>query len=105
MRLLVLLLTSLAVLVAAGCAGGDDGGEDATPARTTPQEIRLAVFERSYSECATYSLERLALTHGVDATPGQVSTAVAEAWAKRFGGGPDAVRSGKSGCLQGIRDR
>ena len=105
MRLLAFLATMLvAGLVVGGCArGGDD--EDATPARTTPDEIRLAIFERSYSECASYGVERLALKYRVDATPNQVALAVAESWRRRFRGGQDAVASGRDGCLQGLRHR
>ena len=96
------MLTLLTVgLLAAGCGG--DKGDDFEPAPlATPKRIRLAVFERSYSECASYSLDRLAGKYKVDANRDQVSIAVGRWWTKFFSGGNDAFRVGRDGCLQGM---
>jgi hypothetical protein len=100
-RLLGTLIILVTVLFAVGCAG-DDEEEPERAAVTTPDRIRVAVFERSFSECGSESLRRLARKYDVDPTRRQVAQAVAQAWTKRFGGGPDAVAAGRDGCLQAI---
>jgi hypothetical protein len=99
-RALCLLTLAATALGAAGC-GGDK--EDFQPAPlATPKAIRLEVYDRSYSECASYSLDRLAGKYRVDKTRDQVSLAVGHYWANFFDGRTDAVRSGRDGCLQGM---
>jgi hypothetical protein len=92
---------SAAALAVGGCGGGDN--EDFQPAPlATPKRIRVEVYDRSYSECASYSLERLAGKYRVERNRTQVAGAVGRNWAKFFGGGPDAARSGRGGCLDGM---
>lgn len=68
----------------------------------TPGEIRLAVFERSYSECASYDLDQLAAKYkSADTSKQGVAAAVGRAWASYFKAGRDAAREGRAGCLQG----
>jgi hypothetical protein len=68
----------------------------------TADEIQLVVFERAYSECATYDLAGLASKYNVANTSKEsVATAVGRAWASYFNAGRDAVRDGRAGCLQG----
>jgi hypothetical protein len=96
----------LLALACSACSGGsDDSAETTLPVRTTPESIRLAVFERSYSECASYDLQRLAAKYRVDARPQPVAFAVARAWTQQFGGGQDAEPSGRDGCFQALREK
>jgi hypothetical protein len=84
--------------LAAGCGGGDDDGET----QTSPDNVLTLVFERSFAECGSESLDELAGKHNVSRNSAAVSTAVAQYWAEQFGGHEDAVREGKLGCLQSI---
>ena len=84
----------------AGCGGDDDASPN--PDETTPADIRNVVFERSFSECGSESIQKLAGKHNVDANSADVSTAVGEFWAGEFGGREDAAREGKIACLQSI---
>ena len=111
-RLLFALLVALAfTLAGVGCGGnGDDGDEEpavveTAPAATTSTQVKRAVFERSYSECASFTLQRIAAKYKVRRDPAVISQAVGEAWTKYFSAGEDAVARGRDGCLQGIRDR
>ena len=118
------MLLLLATLVA-GCAGDNDdetatatGGAVATDtdgaattetsgtetATRTPDVLLTAVFERSYSECGSFDLERLAAKYKAPRTPTAVANAVARSWTSRLGAGGDAVQSGRDGCLQALRD-
>jgi hypothetical protein len=92
------LALACAALVA-GCGGGDD---DSADTQTTPSEVRLAVFERAFSECGSESVAELAGKHNVSKSTAAVSTAVGQFWAQRFGGYEDAAREGKLACLQSI---
>ena len=94
----------VAVLALAGCAGSDDDSTPAEPARTTKSEVVNAVWERSYSECATEGLEALAAKYNVEQTIPAVSTAVATSWQQRFKAGDDAIANGVAGCRQGLRE-
>jgi hypothetical protein len=103
-RLLFLGLLVLALVILPACGGGGDSGDDdaGPPPLATPESVRVAVWERSYSECASTSLKRLAFKYGVDPERDQVTQAVGEAWAEQFNGFDDAVRSGRDGCRQGL---
>jgi hypothetical protein len=83
----------------AGCGGDDD---DADSARTTPEEVRTAIYERAFSECGSESVADLAGKHHVAKNAAAVSTAVARFWAEHFGGREDAVREARLACLQSI---
>jgi hypothetical protein len=117
----ILLVVALAV-VAIGLLGvrGSDAEQERKPAQaaapaattapdpyplasgTTPDNIRLVVFERSYSECASYGLDQLAEKYkAADASKAGVAAAVGRAWASYFRAGRDAAREGRVGCLQG----
>lgn len=117
--LLVVAVALVAVgLLVVGGAAEDQRDEQperaATPAATTvedpypladgvtPEEIRTAVFERAYSECASYGLDVLAGKYkAADTSKQGVATVVGRAWASYFKGGRDAAREGRAGCLQG----
>ena len=74
------------------------------PAATTPSRVTRSVYERSYSECATATVEQLAATYRVRRDEAVVATAVARSWTKQFGAGPDAVSIGEDGCFQAFRE-
>ena len=100
---------AVTALLLAGCSGDGDGETQATAPTTTaaavetPDELKNAVFERSYSDCASFSVKQLAATHAVQARRDLIAHAVASSWVERFGAGTDAVKSGKDGCLLGFR--
>jgi hypothetical protein len=104
-----LALAVLVVALAVGCSSGDSEQADSTttaPAVATPESLKLAVFERAYSECASTEFEPLAAKYKVaDKTRPAVATAVAREWVEFMRAGPDAVADGRSGCLQGFDDR
>ena len=88
-------------------AARTDTAVDLSEVFPTDPQVKTAVYERSLSECASNSLERLAAQYHVRPTSRAVATGVANSWAERFVGWPadDAVRSGRDGCLQGFRMR
>lgn len=99
-----------AVLVA-GCSSDEPSDQAAAPATTaatesappTADNVKLAVFERAFSECATYGVARLSGKYKVAVkTRGNVATAVARGWTKFFRAGADAIPDGRAGCLQGF---
>jgi ABC-type glycerol-3-phosphate transport system substrate-binding protein len=102
-----LLVCLLALTVLTGCSETKEEAAATTAATTTAartdDEVRNAVWERSYSECATAPLDQLAAKYNVERTVVAVSTAVANAWTERFGGADDAIASGVSGCRQGFQ--
>ena len=112
MRALRVVAILVAVGALAGCAGGsDDDGNGAaettatqTAVGTTPQDVRVMVFERSYSECATSSLQELGGKYRAKPQPRPVALAVARAWVENLRAGPDAIPSGRDGCLQALRE-
>lgn len=69
----------------------------------TPESVQTLVFERAYSECASYDIPRLAGKYNVAVqTKENVARAVAEGWARQFNAGQDALTDGRDGCLQGF---
>jgi hypothetical protein len=123
----VLSVTALA-LVAVGllvAVGAEDGGTDgptqaAAPPATAPAEpdpyplasgqtpanVRLLVFERAYSECASHELAQLAAKYkSADTSKQGVAVVVGRAWASYFKAGRDAAREGRAGCLQAAESR
>ena len=51
----------------------------------TPENLQTLVFERAFSECASYDIARLAGKYNVAVqTEENVAKAVAEAWARQF---------------------
>ena len=73
---------------------------------TTPDSLKLAVYERSYSECASTELAALTAKYKVaDKTRTGVASAVALEWVEFLQAGQDAVSDGRSGCLQGLEQR
>ena len=99
----------LLVALAVGCSTGDSEQADSTTvpaAVTTPDGLKLAVYERAYSECASTEFERLAAKYKVaDKTRPGVASAVALEWVEFLQAGQDAVSDGRSGCLQGLEHR
>jgi hypothetical protein len=99
----------------AGC--GDDSSDAGAPPTTTEttapagtlptsESVKLAIFERSYSECASTELNALKAKYKLRDTTDQVlATGVALAWIKYFKGGQDAFPDGRDGCLAGLKDR
>ena len=69
----------------------------------TPENLQTLVFERAFSECASYDIARLAGKYNVAVqTEENIAKAVAEAWARQFDAGQDALADGRDGCLQGF---
>lgn len=101
-----LLLLLAIVVLGAGCAeSGDDDEPTASasqPAQTTSEAVRTAVFERSYSECSTYPMIRLAARYNVPRNVDAVSKAVGRFWARQFKGGPDVIPVGVKACIDGF---
>jgi hypothetical protein len=97
----------LVAAVLAGCGSEEKSSSQPTSTQPSRQEraAATAVFERAYSECSTYTLNRLAFKYHVDANFKEISSAVARDWAKRYGGTDYAVRAGRDGCLQALRKR
>lgn len=105
------MLLALALLVL-GCSSDDSSEDDAAPAATsttatttsaeplpTSETVKLAIFERAYSECASTEFVLLANKYKVaQKTRPNVATAVAVAWTKYFKGGKDAIAEGRAGC-------
>ena len=108
MRRLLLVavgIATAAIILGVGrlAAGGEDSAEPEP--YVTPQEIRLAVWERSYSECSSYSVRSLAEKYHKQPVPQAVANGVGEAWASVFKGGADAAATGARGCLQAFAER
>jgi hypothetical protein len=115
------LLLALGLLI--GVASGDrlsgDDDEAATEAATspvanepplstlpTPESVQTLVFERAFSECASYDISSLAGKYNVAVkTEENIARAVAEGWARQFDAGQDALADGRDGCLQGFSRR
>ena len=116
---------ALGVLLALGLVVGgvsanriaDDDDAATTEARTasvddadpplstapTPEALQTLIFERAFSECASYDIPRLAGKYNVAVqTKENIAKAVAEAWARQFSAGQDALADGRDGCLQGF---
>ena len=103
----------------AGCGGDDsDNATPVTPATTTTESIapastlptsesvKVAIFERAYSECASTEPNALKAKYNLRDTTNQVlATGVAQAWIKFFQANQDAFPDGRDGCLQGLQDR
>jgi hypothetical protein len=71
--------------------------------KPTPEDVQTLIFERAFSECASYDVPRLAGKYNVAVeTEENVARAVAEAWARQFDAGQDALVDGRDGCLQGF---
>ena len=104
------VLAAFLAVLALGCSTGDSEESSSTTtapaAAPTPDNLKLAVFERAYSECASTEFERLVAKYKVaDRTRSGVSTAVGLEWVEFLRAGQDAVPDGRAGCLQGLEDR
>ena len=79
------------------------GGEEPLSTLPTPENIQTLVYERAFSECASYDVARLAGKYNVAVKSEEnVALAVGEGWARQFSAGQDAVADGRDGCLQGF---
>lgn len=78
-------------------------GEEPLSTLPTPENVQTLVYERAFSECASYDVGRLAGKYNVAVKSEEnVALAVGEGWARQFGAGQDAVADGRDGCLQGF---
>ena len=78
-------------------------GEEPLSTLPTPENVQTLVYERAFSECASYDITRLAGKYNVAVKSEEnVALAVGEGWARQFGAGQDAVADGRDGCLQGF---
>ena len=78
-------------------------GEEPLSTLPTPENIQTLVYERAFSECASYDVARLAGKYNVAVKSEEnVALAVGEGWARQFSAGQDAVADGRDGCLQGF---
>lgn len=119
-RLALVLGAALVVLIVGIFAGGSadepegttsgptttqtaGGGEEPLSTLPTPENIQTLVYERAFSECASYDVARLAGKYNVAVKSEEnVALAVGEGWARQFSAGQDAVADGRDGCLQGF---
>jgi hypothetical protein len=121
-RISIALGLLLALGLVIGVAAGDRlSGDDDTPATEeaattsptvtgpplstlpTPENVQTLVFERAFSECASYDVPSLAGKYNVAVkTQENVAQAVAEGWTRQFKAGQDALTDGRDGCLQGF---
>ena len=73
---------------------------------TTPEDVQIAIYERSYSECASTELLALAAKYKTSDTSKEgIAEAVGRGWASYFKAGRDSVQDGRDGCLQGQEQR
>jgi hypothetical protein len=96
------------ITLAAGCGEKEEKtasapGTTAPRAGTPPQAN--AAYERAYSDCASFSVRRLAKQYKVAERPAAVARAVGDAWAKRLGGGQATASYGEAGCREGFKAR
>ena len=106
----IVLIVSVFVI---GCS--KDDSDDAQPQTTqsvavdtlpTSETVKLAIFERAYSECASTELNALAAKYKLTSTAEDVlAEGVGRGWVKFFESGEDAVPDGRAGCLSGLSDR
>lgn len=113
---------TLAILVAgalgAGCSSSSEEARQTTTSAAdtsarppigpgpTSQNVKLVIYERALSECATYSLADLAGKYkAATKTKRSVAEVVGRGWTQFFRGGRDAIKSGRDGCLQGFSRR
>ena len=92
----------------AGDAGDDDHPEHRARqhAPAVRDSVKVAIFERAYSECASTEPNALKAKYNLRDTTNQVlATGVAQAWIKFFQANQDAYPDGRDGCLQGLQDR
>lgn len=111
--ILVAIVVAVAVIGYSSTNSSSEDPVDAAPATTTEpvdtlptsETVKIAIFERAYSECASTKLGLLAAKYKVAVkTKPSVAFAVGQAWTRYFEGNPDAVDSGRDGCLQGFKD-
>lgn len=70
----------------------------------TSETVKNVIFERSYSECASFDRARLAAKYKVEGTSdANIATGVARGWVIYFKAGLDAIREGRSGCLTAFK--
>jgi hypothetical protein len=98
-----LALVAAVVVVLAGCGGGGSSSPTAST-RSVSAQGELA-YERSFSECASFTKQRLATKYHVKATDDALVRAVGTAWANRYGGGVETLRISRAGCRDGLSSR
>lgn len=109
--ILVAIVVTVAMIGYSSSNSSSEDPVDAAPANTTEpidtlptsETVKIAIFERAYSECASTEIDLLAAKYKVAVqTKPSVAFAVGRAWTRYFRGGPDAVDGGRDGCLQGF---
>jgi hypothetical protein len=102
-RLGLLFLALALVAAAAGCGGNNEASSNTTTKKHISVQAEAA-YEHAYSECASFSLQRLATKYHVNRNRAAVVTAVAADWGSRFGA-RDSVRAARAGCDDGFDSR
>jgi hypothetical protein len=110
MRTTIALLASLTAAAAlAGCSH-EDSAEPVTTAETatavtssTPESVRLQIYEGGISQCVAGKLKDLAAKYHVAATKKAVVEAVARSLVKSYDAAPDALVDARAGCKQGFK--
>lgn len=105
----LVLIVSIFVI---GCSKDDSDDaqqttQTAAPVDTLPtsETVKLAIFERAFSECASTEPTALAAKYKLKNPSDQVlAEGVALGWVKFFKAGKDAVPDGRAGCMSGLRD-
>lgn len=105
-------LALIASVFVIGRSNDDETAPQTTAATTTEpvgptsEAVKNAVFERSYSECASTDRAPLAGKYNLaDQKDATLATGVGRAWVKYFKAGDDALPDGRAGCLQGLEQR
>jgi hypothetical protein len=102
------LLTTVLLATAIFLAGCGSSKESSSTPSSTPATSASdnAIYEHSFSECASASLKDLAgKYHVANTTPNNVAHAVGAAWSDRFQGGSRGTAIGASGCHDGLAQR
>ena len=113
LAILVAIVVAVTVIGYSATDSSSEDPDDAAPATTaepistlpTSETVKLAIFERAYSECASTELADLAGKYKIaETTEETVATGVARGWVKFFDAGEDAIPEGRSGCLMAFKE-
>lgn len=114
MRTIIVCTIALALTVSVfviGRSGDDEATPQTTaatttePAGPTSEAVKNAIFERSYSECASTERAPLAGKYKLaDQKDETLATGVGRGWVKYFKASDDALPDGRAGCLQALQE-
>lgn len=116
MRTIIICAVALVLTVSIFVIGRSNDDGEATPQTTaatttepalpTSEAVKNAIFERSYSECASTTRVLLKGKYKlVDQKDETLATGVGRGWVKYFKGSDDALPDGRAGCLQALEEK